>query len=167
MDEAAGLHERIGRWSEALIGGRETMILPKTGIWMFLFGIPFVIAIVASLRKLNSVLAESKGAARRFAAGFVVLLTGAVGLEILSNFVDPGTFVAMLQVATEELVEMIGGSILLWAGYTLIRTHSSTADIFEALVPLVTAPLPPVGSSSSQSPVGDSESRPQRSIRRV
>jgi hypothetical protein len=135
IDEAAGLHERIGWWSARVVGGRENTGFPKTGVWMFLVGVPFIAVLSLAWSTLSRVLAASAGAMHRYSAGFALLLAGAAGIEIVSNYVQPETTLAALQVATEELLELLGDSILLWSGWVLLRTHPSTQPIFEAVAP--------------------------------
>jgi hypothetical protein len=64
-----------------------------------------------------------------------VLLIGAIGIELLNNWtaVDAG---GVFEVA-EEGLEMLGGSLLVWAGFGLVQRHPSTAAAFALLRPIM------------------------------
>lgn len=47
-----------------------------------------------------------------------ILLSGALGVELLSNFVEQGLLVA--EVAVEEGLEMIGATVILWSLYVMV-----------------------------------------------
>lgn len=118
-DEALMGHERAGVFLDDVVPGaeREELIFSRTGLWMFLIGIPFI-GMTGSFVYVT----------RRYfprevlliaLLGFVVMMGGALGVEMLSNFVDDGTRVFRVQVLAEEGAELIGVTVLLGAALAL------------------------------------------------
>ncbi len=95
-----------------------------TGIWMFALGIPTLLAFIFFVRASRRYFQSSPGFMTRFLIGFVLFLAGAGGIEILTNFtsgLESLTF--HLEVCAEELLEMIGSSLILGASAALLQTH--------------------------------------------
>ncbi len=123
LDEVAEIHEFLGKLSDVLFpsGTRDATLLSITGLWFLAIGIPFAILFAALVTSLRPLLARSMRASKLLVVGMCVFLLAAVGIEALSNFFTPGSFAGMLQVAVEELTEMVGATLVLWSGYELIR----------------------------------------------
>jgi hypothetical protein len=103
-------------------GGRTATPFSHTGIWMFLLGIPLILALTWLVRQIRPYYSEAPGAMRKTVLGLGVMLAGAIGVETLAN-VTSGTALVPLQVALEELLEMLGATIVLWGGYELLERH--------------------------------------------
>lgn len=118
LDEVAQIHEHLGDASDALLPGgtREQTIFSETGIWMFLLGIPFLAFMLFAAMTLRHYLGYPQ-TIRKFVIGLVVFTGSAVG-DVLSNFTYGG--LGFFQVLTEELGEMLGVSIILWASLDLL-----------------------------------------------
>ena len=82
---------------------------------------PFAILFAGLIGALRPYLARFPRAFGLLVAGMVVTLTGAVGVDALSNFVREGSLPGAVLLTLEELAEMIGATIVLWGGYELIR----------------------------------------------
>lgn len=135
LDETASLHERIGFVVDLVFGSRSETVFDRTGLWFVVVGLPFAVLfgflVVATYRFLETV----PNTVFRLAAGMAILLTGALGVEAITNFLgaDRRYFVG---VAFEEGLEMAGGSILLWAGFTFLLRHKSMQELRNVLRPL-------------------------------
>lgn len=81
------------------------------------------------------------------ALGFAVLFSGALVAETLTNFVEPGSVMDRLQIALEEGLEMVGGTILLWAGAVFLVFHPSLPGLAKLVV---NTPLAPQGRDHSE-----------------
>ena len=121
LDEFASFHERLGIASDALLPGghRSNTVFHRTGIWFFL-AVPVFVGLLwmtLAMRKL-----WSNGCATvTFLVGLTVFLGSAAGTEILSNFTTG--FALTLQITAEEVGEMLGVTIMLWAAYELMTSH--------------------------------------------
>jgi hypothetical protein len=125
LDEVAQIHEWLGRKSDALLaaGTREGSFVPVTGIWMFLLGPPFVIVVALLWRDLVPFLQGRRRTVTLYVVGFVVYAVSALGVEFLANFVRPGGLGSVVQVVCEELGEMLGETLLIWATLELLTSH--------------------------------------------
>lgn len=131
LDEAAQIHEWLGMKSDLLLpaGSRENTIFHFTGIWMFLFGIPFfaiLICIIASLRKY---LGSVPGVMTRLLLGIGIFAVGTVLVETLSNLPESGSVWYHLEAACEEGCEMLGVTFILWAFHDLLLGHGLSLRI--------------------------------------
>jgi len=125
LDEVAQIHERLGSKSDVLLpgGSRAGSLVPRTGIWMFLLGPPFLLVVVLLWRVLAPFLQGRKRVARLYLVGFVVYTASVLGIEILANFVSPGGLASAVQVVCEELGEMLGLTLLVWATVELLASY--------------------------------------------
>jgi hypothetical protein len=123
IDEVARLHEATGvKLDEFLLDrGREETLLRATGVWIFVLGIPLLIALALVAWAVSRPLREHRSAAIKIGVGMIVVFTGALGVEALSNLVDPGSISAILQVLVEETLEMVGATTVVWGCYELVR----------------------------------------------
>lgn len=138
LDEVAGIHEWIGVKSDALLlgGDRVASLLPVTGSWMLVLAPVALAGAWIAFRALGPLLTVTPGARRLFLAGSAMLLAGALGAEVIANFVTPGTWHAALQVATEEGAELVGTTTLLWGSLELL----SVTPEWHLLLPGAEAP---------------------------
>ena len=121
VDETAGLHEWIGYRTDVLLpgGSRDGTAFAATGIWMIVLGLPLVAFFGYALRRLRPFFA-APGVLARYVAGLAVFMTGAAGVEVLVNFVEPDSPAHTAQVFFEEVLEMTGVTTMLWATCDLI-----------------------------------------------
>ena len=135
LEETASLHERVGFLVDMVFGNRSETVFDRTGLWFVVVGLPFAILfgflVVATYKFFETV----PYTVFRLAAGMTILLTGALGVEAITNFLGTNRryFVG---VAFEEGLEMVGGSILLWAGLTFLLRHKSMQEFGNVLRPL-------------------------------
>lgn len=125
LDEVAQVHEWMGQKSDVYLphASRENTLFSRTGIWMFVIGIPFVAVFALLIRSVRIYFQRARGALVKICLGMSIMLTGALGIETLSNFVAPDSAYAMLQVLSEELCEMLGSTVVLWGSYELLHRH--------------------------------------------
>ena len=121
-DEVVQLHERIGAASDGLLfgGTRAGTALPETGIWFIVVGVPFVVAIIALFATIRPYLRRPSGALARIVVGLALLVSGATGGDFVANFLDPGSPAAILEILVEEMLEMVGATVILWGGVELL-----------------------------------------------
>lgn len=123
IDETAGIHEWIGYRTDALLpgGSRDNTLFEKTGIWMIVLGLPFVAFIFFAFRRLRHY-CRPVSVRLRYATGFILFVSGAVGVEVAVNFVETDSQAHVVQVLLEEMLEMVGVTTMLWATWTLVGT---------------------------------------------
>jgi hypothetical protein len=121
LDEVAQIHEAVGKRSDALfIGDRAQSMFSRTGIWMFVVGMPFAAFFIALVLLIRDFFRHARAALVTALIGVAILLLGAVGIEVLRNWVMPGSAYDILQAFLEELCEMTGGTVVLWGSYELL-----------------------------------------------
>lgn len=129
MDEAIKIHEWIGWRLDALIlkTDRANTLFPQTGIWMFILGPAFAILIFFLISKLRPYIKRRPGFFRKYATGIVIFIGSACGIEVFANFaLTP--LLTHLQIFFEELGEMIGVTVILWAVYELLSEAAPAID---------------------------------------
>jgi len=125
IDELVQIHEWVGYKIDALLlgNGRENTLFPETGIWIFVFGIPFIVGFLGMLFILRRWLSTVPSVIPKIILGLVVLAIGALLIETLSNFTEKGSVWYHLEVVCEEGCEMLGVTIILWAFHDLLLGH--------------------------------------------
>jgi hypothetical protein len=58
-----------------------------------------------------------------------VFAAGALGMETLSNFTVPGSAAQLAQVTVEELLEMLGATIVLWGCVDLLQAWNVRLEV--------------------------------------
>ena len=117
-DESVQIHEWIGTKSDMFFesGTREGTAFHNTGIWVFLVGIPFFTGFIwfcfVTKKYINK-----PSSLKKLILGMIVMLSGALGFELLSNFINHAYL--PIEIAFEEGFEMMGVTIMLWAAYEL------------------------------------------------
>ncbi len=127
-DEAASIHETI----TLVLQSKE--IFPRFsgghGIWIPIYAAVGAFFLLLTRRQLVSLWRDYRQAAGIGLAGMIVLLAGAVGLEICSyEFLRDGSHPAFydLEVAMEEFLEMCGGSLMLYGAALFESLRQETA----------------------------------------
>jgi hypothetical protein len=87
---------------------------------MFILAVPLFVGLLWMVFAVRGAW-ENARATVIFIVGLTVFLGSAGGLEILYNFTS-GVFAA-LQITAEEVGEMLGVTIMLWAAYELMVSH--------------------------------------------
>jgi hypothetical protein len=119
IDEAVQIHEWLGRKSDVLLSGgtREGSAMAKTGIWMFVLGLPFLALFLGWAWSIRNWTADKPHCLWIMVGGMLLLLTGAIGFEFASNWTTGVMYT--LGVVAEEFCEMMGATIILWAVYEM------------------------------------------------
>ncbi len=124
MDESAAIHEWFGHVTDFILlnAPRKETLFKKTGVWMFVIGVPFLISFVALMCSIKKYFDNKNFLLILF--GMVILLSGALGVETISNLVSNKLY--YIEVFYEELLEMLGATIILWGFYNLteIELHA-------------------------------------------
>jgi hypothetical protein len=129
IDEVAQIHERLGSVANDLLldRPRRAIGLWATGLWPFVVGIPAIAVLAVIVRGARHVfLTRASRALVLLTAGFVIMFTGAVVIELGANLLDEtgrrdGSF--LTQVVVEELMEMLGVTLVVWSGLSLLLAH--------------------------------------------
>lgn len=107
MDETATIHEAIGhQW------GPESL---RTGMWVTIALPIFIVALAVVVRAVWPFLRGRPGVIRLYALGMGVALFSALGLEMLANLWPDQSMQVSVLVLLEEVGEMMGVTIMLWA----------------------------------------------------
>lgn len=130
-DEVIQFHEWFG-YKLFPVERRRESVFGYVGIWGFVLG-PLLLACAAWLgwRARRYLLADRR-VLWRFVVGFLVFVGGAAFVEKLANFVQRGSTAHMWQVFVEEMGEMVGVTIILWASWDLFRRHALQALLARA-----------------------------------
>jgi hypothetical protein len=139
IDEIAEIHERLGFATDALMnhGSRHGTALWSTGVWPFVIGLPAIALMAIAVRGTRHIfLARAPRALVLVIVGFVVMFTGALAVELVSNMLDAaaprgGLFLA--QVVVEEFLEMLGVTLIAWSASSLLNAYG-----FELRLPAAT-----------------------------
>lgn len=120
-DEAVGLHERVSQLN------RRLDLLPSfrggRGVWIFAYGLLGLVLLAFCLSPLRDWYRRRPQAVRTVWLGFALMLFGgvvleALGYEFIRNRGLQGLYVA--QMVIEELLEMLGGSLMLVGALRLL-----------------------------------------------
>jgi hypothetical protein len=129
MDEIAGIHERLGFAADALMsqGSRQGTALWSTGVWPFVVGLPAIGLIALAVRGTRHIfLARAPRALLLVIVGFVVMFSGALGVELAANLVPataPHGGLFLTQVVVEEFLEMLGVTLIAWSASSLLDAY--------------------------------------------
>jgi hypothetical protein len=121
LDEAAELHEKFGNRLTLLATGgvgRTDTPFEITGLWMVFFGPPLLIALVGGIVFLRRRLSIPYAVFAKALAGAIIFVIAAGPGDILVNYVTGDAHI--IQTAVEELGEMVGVTLILWAAMTLL-----------------------------------------------
>lgn len=153
MDEAAAVHEKVTKvmsrvsWAPRFSGGH--------GIWMFVYVAVAVGTVAALFRPLVRLMRFYPRDVLGVFAGLVILGAGAVGVEAVGyELVGDNATIGLktLQVAAEEFLEMLGGSVI------LVSTVRFAAREVPAMLSEVEASMSPQHSGAA----GNAAVRPVR-----
>jgi hypothetical protein len=153
VDEVAQIHEGLGKRTDIMLPGgtRKDTPFAHTGIWMFALGVPFILFFGWLAYSARVYFRRAPGAFVKLVLGMVVFLTGAIGIEALSNLVVPGSAFDILENFVEEVMfEMVGSTIVLWGSCELLDKHGFAVRFDKVATP-------PEGLGST-----DSSDRPDR-----
>jgi hypothetical protein len=128
LDETATIHEWLGQKSDALLlgGHRNGTAFWRTGIWMFVVGLPFVALFLSLLHAVREYLKPVPGVFGRLLGGALLLFGAALIPETIVNFIPKQSSARMIEVVIEEVGEMMGATTILWAAYTLVLATWAT-----------------------------------------
>jgi hypothetical protein len=122
-DEIATIHERLGPYIDLWLtgdrAGRFGSIFAKTGFWMVVLGPLLAAAFIGLGWRIAKTVAPGRAVTVKAIAGVAVFLASATLLEAMSNFASPG-WTAVLQITVEEVGELVGVTLMLWAALELL-----------------------------------------------
>lgn len=119
LDEAATLHEQLGRWFFADSDFGASL---RTGAWMFFF-VPVITAVTGVAAWVFwPYVRGRREVITRYIAGLAIFAAAAAGLELMGNLTVPGSQIQKLLGFGEEVGEMIAVNIILWAT-VLVAKH--------------------------------------------
>ena len=84
---------------------------------MFVIGVPFLIFFIALMCSIKKYFDNKSYLLILF--GMMIFLSGAIGVEIISNIVPRELY--FIEVFCEELLEMVGVTIIFWGFYNLTK----------------------------------------------
>ena len=126
-DEGAGIHERI---TTAMSDAELDWLLFEGGHggWVVVYAVLGALAAVVAFRWLRVLWSTVRREAVLGAIGLAVYLTGAVGVEVLGYETESGPTgtLDVARIAAEELMEMAGASLLLYAAL-LLALHDGSS----------------------------------------
>lgn len=115
-DEGAGLHESItvvARGHE--IGVLRELMIRNHGAWIVPYLLAGVALVAITFKAAVSIFTKHRRPSLWVIFGVLTVVAGAVGLEIVSYFLQRGTEVGyFVEVAAEEWLEMLGISLVLY-----------------------------------------------------
>ena len=125
FDEVATIHEWLGSRTDALLPGgqRAKSLFGETGVWMLLFGVPFLLLMLGLIYGLRTYLKGRAHVIKKCMIGLIIFAGAALGIEVISNFVPKQGPARVLQAFFEELGEMVGVTFFLWAAHDLLSSH--------------------------------------------
>lgn len=147
-DEIAGMHEWLGKSSDALLpgGDRHGTSLSRTGLWPFLIGIPVIAVLAVMVYRMRRAFAPARPALRLLIVGLAVMFAGALLVEFAMNLIPEGPQEArllLLQHSAEEFLEMLGVTFIVWSACTLLNAYGfelrAPASFYEPAQPAIRA----------------------------
>ena len=90
---------------------------------MFVIGVPFITFFGVLIVMVKTYFRRVPDAFFKIVLGMAITLGGAIGIETLANFVGDNPTYGILQVISEELCEMVGGTIVLWGSYDVLDRY--------------------------------------------
>jgi hypothetical protein len=120
MDESASIHEWFGLETDFILLNtkREETFFRETGVWMFIAGVPFIIFFLTLMVSIKKYFGSKKYVFIKILFGMMIFLSGALGVEMAANIVE-NRFYIIFQDFCEELLEMVGITIIFWGFYQL------------------------------------------------
>lgn len=126
-EEVTQVHEWLAVRSDRLLPGdiRKVVhaILPNTGAWTLIFAPPFILASAILWRRFRRTLEGQPAVARKYLLGFSVYVFSLFGLEFAANFATQRGASGIIALVGEELGEMAGVTILIWATLDLLAAR--------------------------------------------
>jgi hypothetical protein len=130
-DEVVQIHEWLG-YKLFPSERRKESVFGYVGIWGFVLGPPVLACGLWIGWRARRYLLVDRGVLRRFVLGFLIFVGAGAFVEELANFVEGGGTAHMLQVFAEEMGEMVGITLVLWASWDLFRRQALQALLARA-----------------------------------
>lgn len=150
LDEAAEIHERVGGLTDFLLPDGDGSSTPfgVTGVWIFLLGLPVACLLFYLAAKLRPLFSGRSKSAKKYVLGMALFLGGALGFELLINFVPESSVPYILIMHAEELLEMVGVTVIIWATVELLQSYRFKI-LLDPVVAAADGPEPAFSRSSS------------------
>lgn len=120
LDELVGIHEKLGRGLEELLGGRESTAFDATGPWVAVAAPLFLLLFAVAAHLLRRVYHGRHRATRLCLGGTALFFVSFAGIELIANFLPGGDDDTVL---FEETGEMAGATLFLWGLAELMDSH--------------------------------------------
>lgn len=126
MDEQLQLHEAVTQWAAhndsvpSHLGNQIILIAPLLGFGLLLT--------VLSWRQLEILWRGHRPALLLMTAGIIAFFAGAVGLDTIGHmYLQDGSLPYILEVAAEEFLELLGGTLMMLGGALFALTDAEQA----------------------------------------
>lgn len=150
LDETASIHERIGFGMEALLASADVQTM-RVGTWIMICAPLFILGLYILARLTRPFWADHPSVKWKFIIGFGVAFVSAVGGELIMAAVPPDSLAEKAETFFEELGEMIGMTILIWAAWDLLNREGNP------LTRVMPRPTGPISSVTTIDPASDKE----------
>ena len=127
VDELVGVHERAGRWLRPIIAPRVRSAAGDSLDWLLATAwiLPGLVAVVLVLLGVALWYRYAPPPIRRLTvAGLLVLLAGALGMELVGSLVYHQPIPLLIAGHVEELLELVGTSVIALAITSLFRVRT-------------------------------------------
>ena len=120
-EEFVGIHEHLH--AAMLEGGGTGSFFRHSSAWPLVLGPPLLVAMLVLGWRAAGIFRGRPGVVRSYVAGMTLFVGGAVGIELLVNFVPLGGTAHKVEVAAEECCEMVGVTFFLLGSLRLLRSY--------------------------------------------
>ncbi len=121
LDETASIHERMGEGLEMLLSYLSVGTGMRVGTWTLICAPLFLIGLYIVGRITRPFWAEHPSVKWKLIIGLGVAFVSAVGGELIMAAVPPDSIAEKAETFFEELGEMVGVTILVWAAWDLLN----------------------------------------------
>lgn len=116
LDEVVSVHERITAY--VIKNDLSWPLFNDTnGAWIFLYGLICLVLLITFAGAIKQAAASDAVSVLMLAGGFLILLSGAVGVEVLSYYDLLFEGGSAIQIFAEEGLELLGVTVMVLAAY--------------------------------------------------
>lgn len=115
IEESVRIHEWLGCVT-CVLGGQLGTDLHNSKLWMLIYGLPFLVLFLFWGSSVKKYISDNPTSYKKLVLGMCLMLLGALGLNIISTFLEHSIW-WLTAIVVEEGFEMIGATVMLWAVY--------------------------------------------------